>query len=133
MPTQDGERLVLLRFGSEGAYHIPLNALHILITCKIVELPEKARDFLASQAGPLQKHSIEFDYDYWTAGITYSRLQLLPRSDGPLDDILAAVLPEELVEGAPSGFATVGHMGKHITDALCVRYSQPSSSPQLKR
>ncbi|KAI0348300.1 hypothetical protein BDW22DRAFT_1319282 [Trametopsis cervina] len=75
MPTQDGERLVLLRFGSE------------------VELPEKARDFLASQAGPLQKHSIEFDYDYWTA-----------------DDILAAVLPEELVEGAPSGFATVGHM-----------------------
>ena len=27
------------------------------------------------------------------------------------DDILRAVLPEELLAGAPSGFATVGHIG----------------------
>lgn len=27
------------------------------------------------------------------------------------DDILAAILPEELVAEAPSGFATVGHVG----------------------
>lgn len=28
------------------------------------------------------------------------------------DDILNAVLPQELVEGKPSGFAAVGHVGK---------------------
>ncbi|KAI0695651.1 Met-10+ like-protein-domain-containing protein [Cytidiella melzeri] len=75
LPTQDGERLVLLRFGEED------------------HIPDKARYFLASQAGPLQPHSIELGYDYWTA-----------------DDILGAILPEELLKGAPSGFATVGHV-----------------------
>ena len=27
------------------------------------------------------------------------------------DEILSAVLPEELLEGAPSGFAATGHIG----------------------
>ena len=27
------------------------------------------------------------------------------------DEILGAVLPEELLEGAPSGFAATGHIG----------------------
>lgn len=31
-----------------------------------------------------------------------------------VDDILAAVLPEELVPGAPSGFAMVGHIGERL-------------------
>ena len=36
---------------------------------KLAELPDNAREFLASEAGPLQKHSIDLDYDYWTAGV----------------------------------------------------------------
>lgn len=36
------------------------------------------------------------------------------QSHSQLDDILGSVLPEELLEGAPSGFAIVGHIGSSI-------------------
>ncbi|PCH34211.1 guanine-N(1)--methyltransferase [Wolfiporia cocos MD-104 SS10] len=58
-----------------------------------VDLSPEARKFLQEQYAELVTHVIELDYDYWT-----------------VDDILAAVLPEELVEGAPSGFAAIGHI-----------------------
>jgi hypothetical protein len=30
----------------------------------------------------------------------------------PLDEILHAILPEELLDGSPTGFAMVGHLGR---------------------
>jgi len=38
-------------------------------------------------------HDIDLDYDFWNA-----------------DEILSAILPEELLEGAPSGFSATGHI-----------------------
>ncbi|GJE89666.1 Met-10 like-protein-domain-containing protein [Phanerochaete sordida] len=57
------------------------------------ELPEDARAFIEEKKLPLTTHKIELTYDYWT-----------------VDDIIASVLPENLLEEAPSGFATVGHI-----------------------
>ncbi|CDO73097.1 hypothetical protein BN946_scf185007.g151 [Trametes cinnabarina] len=57
------------------------------------DLSPEVLDFLKSQSAELVSHPIEFGYDYWTA-----------------DDIIHAILPEELEAGAPSGFANVGHI-----------------------
>ncbi|KAI0639944.1 guanine-N-1-methyltransferase [Trametes polyzona] len=57
------------------------------------ELTPEVTDFLKSQSAELVKQDIVFDYDYWTA-----------------DEIIHSILPEEIEAGAPSGFATVGHI-----------------------
>ncbi|KAI0937027.1 hypothetical protein AcW1_001105 [Taiwanofungus camphoratus] len=57
------------------------------------DLPPEALIFLENQSAQLVTHKLDFDYDYYSA-----------------DDILHSILPEELVEGAPSGFAAVGHI-----------------------
>lgn len=39
----------------------------------------------------------------------------------PLEEILHAIFPEELLEGSPTGFSTMGHLGRpysHLID-LC--------------
>ncbi|KAI8981136.1 guanine-N-1-methyltransferase [Trametes punicea] len=57
------------------------------------DLTLEVLDFLASQSAELVSHDIVFDYDYWSA-----------------DEIIHAILPEDLEAGAPSGFANVGHI-----------------------
>ncbi|KAI0361046.1 guanine-N-1-methyltransferase [Trametes cingulata] len=57
------------------------------------DLTPEVLEFLKSQSAELVQHDIVFDYDYWSA-----------------DDILHAILPEEIEAGAPSGYATVGHL-----------------------
>ncbi|KZV70964.1 hypothetical protein PENSPDRAFT_675511 [Peniophora sp. CONT] len=57
------------------------------------ELPPDVKEFLTSHDAHLLDYSLELGYDYWTA-----------------DEIIHAILPEELVDGAPSGFAAVGHL-----------------------
>ncbi|EKM61665.1 uncharacterized protein PHACADRAFT_82901 [Phanerochaete carnosa HHB-10118-sp] len=57
------------------------------------DLPRQAKDFLDEEKLSLVVHKLELTYDYWTA-----------------NDIISSVLPEELVEEAPSGFAAVGHI-----------------------
>ncbi|KAI0800742.1 guanine-N-1-methyltransferase [Fomes fomentarius] len=57
------------------------------------ELSPEALDFLRSQSADLVSHELVFDYDYWSA-----------------DEVIHAILPEELEAGAPSGFAVVGHI-----------------------
>ncbi|TFK56856.1 hypothetical protein OE88DRAFT_1709346 [Heliocybe sulcata] len=74
-------RLVLFRVAQEGT---------------VADLPHEARQFLHGQSADLITHSVDLDYDYWTA-----------------DEILHAVLPEELCDEAPSGFAITGHIA-HI-------------------
>ncbi|KAI0334419.1 guanine-N-1-methyltransferase [Cubamyces sp. BRFM 1775] len=57
------------------------------------DLTPEVRDFLKAQSAELVTHDITFGYDYWSA-----------------DEIIHAILPEELEAGAPSGFANVGHI-----------------------
>ncbi|KAG6878122.1 hypothetical protein C0993_011836 [Termitomyces sp. T159_Od127] len=59
------------------------------------ELPEKTVNFLQTQAElkEFRPYTVTLDYDYWTA-----------------DEIIHAVMPDHLKEGAPSGFAVVGHI-----------------------
>ncbi|KAH9046293.1 Met-10+ like-protein-domain-containing protein [Lactarius hengduanensis] len=57
------------------------------------DLSTDARSYLTSQSAALTTHNIELTYDYWTA-----------------DDILNVILPEELLDGSPSGFSATGHL-----------------------
>lgn len=60
------------------------------------DLSADARSYLSSQSATLTVHNIELTYDCWTA-----------------DEILNAILPEELLDGSPSGFSATGHLA-HI-------------------
>ncbi|KAI0081085.1 guanine-N-1-methyltransferase [Panus rudis PR-1116 ss-1] len=57
------------------------------------DLPQEAREYLQAQSAELVNHTIELDYSYWT-----------------VEDILDAILPEELLEEAPRGYASIGHI-----------------------
>ncbi|KZT27698.1 hypothetical protein NEOLEDRAFT_1060243 [Neolentinus lepideus HHB14362 ss-1] len=57
------------------------------------DLPSEAQRFLREQSADLMIYTLNLNYDYWTA-----------------DEILHAVLPEELCNGAPTGFAVTGHI-----------------------
>ncbi|CAE6360047.1 unnamed protein product [Rhizoctonia solani] len=57
------------------------------------QLPSEAKEYLDSKGAKIVSHSIELDYDYWTA-----------------DQILRAVLPPELGEGSPTAFSINGHI-----------------------
>ncbi|CAE7181491.1 unnamed protein product, partial [Rhizoctonia solani] len=57
------------------------------------QLAPEARQYLNSEGAKLVSHSIELDYDYWTA-----------------DQILRAVLPPELGDGSPTAFSINGHI-----------------------
>lgn len=70
-----GSRLILLRVSKEA------------------ELTPEALSFLKLQSNGLVMHTINLDYDYWTA-----------------DEILQTLLPEELRDGSPTGFAATGHI-----------------------
>ena len=57
-------------------------------------------------------YDIKLDYGYWTAG-TRIQLSCLVRIADNItsDEILQAILPEELCDGSPTGFAITGHLG----------------------
>ncbi|PAV22075.1 tRNA (guanine-N(1)-)-methyltransferase [Pyrrhoderma noxium] len=57
------------------------------------ELPQEMLEFMEKKGVTLVDHTVKLSYDFWNT-----------------DDILYAILPEELVEGAPSGFAAMGHL-----------------------
>ncbi|KAI0033995.1 Met-10+ like-protein-domain-containing protein [Vararia minispora EC-137] len=57
------------------------------------DLTPEARGYLRAHGTTFTIYTLKLNYDYWTA-----------------DDILHAILPEELLDGAPSGFAAVGHL-----------------------
>ncbi|KAF9469806.1 Met-10+ like-protein-domain-containing protein [Collybia nuda] len=70
--------------------------LVLLRVSKEAELTPEAVGFLRAESKGLVYHTIHLDYDYWTA-----------------DEILQVILPEELREGSPTGFAATGHIA-HI-------------------
>ncbi|KAG9076658.1 tRNA(m(1)G37)methyltransferase, partial [Ceratobasidium sp. UAMH 11750] len=57
------------------------------------QLPDAARQYLDDEAEKLVLHTIQLDYEYWTA-----------------DQILRAVLPAELGDGSPTAFSINGHI-----------------------
>ncbi|KAF9650538.1 hypothetical protein BDM02DRAFT_3154834 [Thelephora ganbajun] len=60
---------------------------------ELADLCEPAQSFLKLHDVATTTHDIDLDYNFWNA-----------------DEILGAVLPEELLNGAPSGFAATGHI-----------------------
>ncbi|KAF5385376.1 hypothetical protein D9615_001220 [Tricholomella constricta] len=69
------------------------NRLVLLRVSDKAELSPDALKFLETEAKGLVPYTITLDYHYWTA-----------------DEIIRAVLPETLRDGAPSGFAATGHI-----------------------
>ncbi|CAE6511052.1 unnamed protein product [Rhizoctonia solani] len=67
--------------------------LLLLDTSNPDQLSPEVKEYLDSKGAKLVPHSIELDYDYWTA-----------------DQILRAVLPPELGEGSPTAFSINGHI-----------------------
>ncbi|KAH6917030.1 hypothetical protein BKA70DRAFT_1251174 [Coprinopsis sp. MPI-PUGE-AT-0042] len=70
-----------------------LNRLVLLRMAEKADIPPEALELINAEANGLVDYAIDLDYNYWTA-----------------DEVLHAFLPEELREGAPSGFAMVGHI-----------------------
>ncbi|KAK0466351.1 Met-10+ like-protein-domain-containing protein [Desarmillaria tabescens] len=67
-----------------------------LVLLRITEkaqLSPEAQEIVDRDCIGFADYTVDLDYDYWTAS-----------------EILAAVLPEELVEGSPVGFAATGHV-----------------------
>ncbi|KAF8634903.1 hypothetical protein AX15_000651 [Amanita polypyramis BW_CC] len=56
-------------------------------------LSPDTQEFIKHECNGLVNHPVELNYDYWTA-----------------DEILHAILPEDLCDGSPSGFAMTGHI-----------------------
>ncbi|KAH9982981.1 Met-10+ like-protein-domain-containing protein [Lactifluus volemus] len=69
------------------------NKLVLLRVQHEADLNAATLSYLKSQNASLTTHNIELDYDYWSA-----------------DDILHAILPEELLDGSPTGFSIMGHL-----------------------
>ena len=93
-----------------------LDAGNGLTNClKQADLSEPAQKFLKFPDVNITTYDIDLDYDFWNAGEaarSFGNLQrwMLTVARGT-DEILGAVLPEELLDGAPSGFAATGHIG----------------------
>ena len=67
---------------------------------------------MSAQNASLTTQNVELSYDYWTAGVLDPFLGCSVYKLTPLDDILNAILPEELLDGSPSGFSATGHLGR---------------------
>ncbi|KAI0308271.1 Met-10+ like-protein-domain-containing protein [Multifurca ochricompacta] len=81
---------------SDSEYPGGDNKLVLLRVQNEADLSTDAQSYLKSQNACFTTHNIELKYDYWTA-----------------DEILHAILPEELLDGSPTGFSVTGHLA-HI-------------------
>ncbi|TFL03655.1 Met-10+ like-protein-domain-containing protein [Pterulicium gracile] len=61
--------------------------------CKEEHIPEAAMGYLKRHSEGLTEYNLQLGYDHWN-----------------LDEILQAILPEELCAGAPVGFSSTGHI-----------------------
>lgn len=60
---------------------------------QVDSLSAEVQSLLKAEGARLQPHTLRLDYDYWST-----------------DEILRAILPEDLLDEVPSSFATVGHI-----------------------
>ena len=66
---------------------------------------------LDEQAKGLVEHTIELDYDYWTTGKHRRFFHEKVLRCSVVEECLHVFLPQELREGAPTGFSMIGHIG----------------------
>jgi len=79
----------------------------------LADLNADARLYLESQNASLTTYNIQLDYDYWKAGsLDVPLCECFSKAVVSLDEILHAIFPEELLDGSPTGFSTVGHLGR---------------------
>jgi len=81
---------------------------------KLADLPQEVLRFLETECHGLEEYTVNLDYDYWTAGVCLFNLERkIHAIDGKKsrDDILQAILPEDLLKNSPTGFAITGHLG----------------------
>ncbi|EIN13881.1 guanine-N(1)--methyltransferase [Punctularia strigosozonata HHB-11173 SS5] len=67
--------------------------LILLNYSKAADVAPDVKSYLDTLPAELLSHHVDLEYDYWTA-----------------EEILHAILPEELCDGAPAGFAMTGHI-----------------------
>ncbi|KAK7058545.1 tRNA(m(1)G37)methyltransferase [Paramarasmius palmivorus] len=67
--------------------------LLLLNASKEADIAPETLEFLKSEGNGFVNHDLVLDYDHWTAS-----------------EILRAILPENLWDGAPTGFAATGHI-----------------------
>jgi tRNA (guanine37-N1)-methyltransferase len=84
---------------------------------KLDDLTPDARQFLTTESSGFEIYIVELDYDYWTAGSVGGLTAAItmesnyPSTSFCIDEILQAILPDELCKGSPTGFAMTGHIG----------------------
>jgi len=66
---------------------------------------------LNAESAELTTYTLELDYDYWSTGERLIILDITLADILSLDEILQAILPEELCDGSPTGFSMTGHLG----------------------
>lgn len=64
----NGDRLVLLRVSHTGGNFYETVQAQELIFCKIVDIPQEAKEYIDKEAHGLTDFRIDLDYDYWTTG-----------------------------------------------------------------
>ncbi|TFK30950.1 hypothetical protein FA15DRAFT_580267 [Coprinopsis marcescibilis] len=67
--------------------------LVLLRMSREADIPSDALEFIKKESNGLVTYDVDLDYNYWTS-----------------DEILHSFLPEDIRQGAPSGFAIVGHI-----------------------
>lgn len=76
------------------------------------QLSEALRQALEEGSASLVDQSVTLPYDYWTAGnYAVVLIDKLNAECSISDQILQAILPDELCDESPVSFAAVGHIG----------------------
>ncbi|KAF7303167.1 tRNA (guanine(37)-N1)-methyltransferase [Mycena kentingensis (nom. inval.)] len=57
------------------------------------DIPAPTREYLSAESDGLVSYTVELGYDYWSA-----------------DDLIHAIVPEDLRDGSPAGFSSTGHI-----------------------
>jgi tRNA (guanine37-N1)-methyltransferase len=66
----------------------------------------------------LEPYDLTLDYGHWTYGTAMSPASLLLPANIVTAEIIASVLPEDLMDDMPQGFTQVGHVCMLIS-VLC--------------
>jgi len=67
--SRDDHRLVLLKISEEGGSWRFLHIPGVTDCCKLAALSPEARTLLINHSAEIVEHTINLDYNYWTAGI----------------------------------------------------------------
>ncbi|GAA6013619.1 hypothetical protein JCM11491_002728 [Sporobolomyces phaffii] len=92
---QDAKEFVLRMRGIGAVTLDPVSDYRrvLLRTGDQSQFPQKLVDVLKQHEAELVEESVSFDYDYWTS-----------------DQVLQAILPEDLLDESPTAFTQVGHI-----------------------